>query len=240
MPSALVTGASRGIGAAVARRLARDGFDVALHYHEDEAGAEASRRAVEAEGRAAVVLRADLADPTEAWRIAEDAARALGGVDAFVANAGLYDRRRLAEMTGDAWRRSMAVNLDAPAATTQALLPHLGPGASVVFVSSVAAARGSAHGAAYAAAKAGLLGLTRSLARELAPVRVNAVAPGYVDTDMLAEDSPERRREREREVPLGRVGTPDDVAGAVSWLVGPDGAYVTGQVLHVDGGLWMG
>lgn len=241
VPSALVTGASRGIGAAVAKRLARDGFDVALHYHQDRAGVDATRKAVEKEGRTAEVLQADLADPTSAWHVAREATNVWGKLDAFVANAGLYDRRSLADMTGDAWRQTLAVDLDAPAVMAQALLPNLGPSASLVFVSSIVASRGTPHGAHYAAAKAGLVGLTRALALELAPkVRVNAVAPGYVDTDMIDGDSPERRAGREQEVPLGRVGSPEDVAGAVSWLCGPDSAYVTGQLLHINGGLWMG
>lgn len=233
---AFVTGASRGIGQAIAVRLAKDGFDVVVHYHQDADGAEATANRVRDAGRQALVLQADLGDVDAAWACAEAAGD--GGLDVFVANAGLYDRRGFEDMTGDAWRRTMAVDLDAPALMSQALLPHLTADARIVFISSVAAARGSTHGAHYSTAKAGLLGLTRSLALELAPRRVNAVLPGYIDTDMI-DDTPQRRAERETEVPLGRVGDPQDIAGTVSWLVGPDSAYVTGQAIQVNGGLWF-
>ncbi len=240
MPHALVTGASRGIGAAIAKRLVRDGYDVALHYHQDREGAEATAKAVETAGQTAVLLQADLRQAQAAWDLATAAADALGAISVFVANAGIYDRRPMQAMTHDAWRETMHVNLDAPAATTQALLPHFTPGARIVYVSSIVAARGSGHGAHYAAAKAGLLGLTRSLAKELAPIRVNALAPGYVQTDLLSDDTPEKTAERAKEVPLGRIGTPEEMAGVVSWLVGPDSAYVTGQVIHANGGLRTG
>ena len=184
---AFVTGSSRGIGQAIAVRLAQDGFDVVVHYHQDTDGAEATANMVRDTGREALVLQADLGGAEAAWACAEAAGR--GGLDAFVANAGLYDRRGFEDMTGDAWRRTMAVDLDAPALMTQALLPHLTTDARIVFISSVVAVRGSTHGAHYSTAKAGLLGLTRSLALELAPRRVNAVLPGYIDTDMI-DDTP--------------------------------------------------
>lgn len=242
MPTALVTGASKGIGAAVARRLARDGFDVLVHYNEDAAGAKRTVAAIRKLGRKAVALQADLGDGAQVRRLATEAAREAPTLQCIVHNAGLYDRQGMAQTDSAAWRATQDVNLDAPALLTHGLLPHLTEGGSLVFVSSIVAMRGSAHGAAYAAAKAGLLGLTRALALELAPrgIRVNAIAPGYVDTAILAGDSPARRKTRAAEVPLGRIGTPADVAGAVSFLAGPDAAYVTGTTLHVNGGLWMG
>ncbi len=237
---ALVTGASRGIGAAVARRLAEDGFDVIVHFAKHRAGADATAEAVREAGRRALVIQAGLGDPEAAWRLGEEAG-APGPLACIVNNAGVYDRRSMAQMTGQAWRATMAVNLDGPAAMCQAAQPRLAQGASIVHVSSIVAVRGTSHGAHYAASKAALLGFTKAQALELAPsVRVNAVCPGYVDTDMIGGDSQERRVAREREVPLGRVGSPEDVAGVVSFLCGSDSAYVTGQVLHVNGGLWMG
>lgn len=239
--AALVTGASKGIGAAVAKRLARDGFDVAVHHNTDAAGAKATAAAVRKAGRTAVVAKADLADPGGVAQLAEAVSEAFPRLHAIVHNAGFYDRRGLADLDEAAWRQTLQVDLEAPALLTRRLLPRLAEGASLVFVSSVVAARGSSHGPAYAAAKAGLVGLTRTLAQELAPrVRANAVAPGYIDTAMLGSDSAARRRSRAAEVPLGRVGSPEDVAGAVAFLCGPDSAYVTGTVLHVNGGLWIG
>lgn len=241
MPTALVTGASKGIGAAIARRLARDGFDVLVHYHKDAAGAKRTVAAVRSLHRKAEAIPADLSDEHQVRRLAVAVAKQAPKLHCVVHNAGLYERKSFAETDGAAWKATRTVDLDAPALLTHELLPRLAPGASIVFVSSIVAVRGSAHGAAYAAAKAGLLGLTRALALELAPgIRVNAVAPGYVDTAILAGDSPARRKARAAEVPLGRIGKPEDVAGAVSFLVGPDAAYVTGTTLHVNGGLWLG
>lgn len=241
MPAALVTGASKGIGAAVARRLALDGFDVAVHFHTDKLGAQRTAAAVKKAKRKAVLIQADLSSARDLDWLAEESTRQFRRIDALVHNAALYERRSFAEMSGQAWVNTRLVDLDAPAVLTHLLLDRLARDASIIFISSVAAVRGSKHGAHYTAAKAGLLGLTRALAQELAPrIRVNAVAPGYIDTAILADDSPARRKERIAEVPLGRIGEPDDVAAAVAYLAGPGSKYVTGQVLHVNGGLWMG
>jgi NAD(P)-dependent dehydrogenase (short-subunit alcohol dehydrogenase family) len=241
LPTALVTGASKGIGAAIARRLAEDGFDVAVHYHTDTAGARRTVEAVKKQKRKAVAIKADLSAPRDLDWLAQETTNAFSRLDCLVHNAGVYERRRFSEMTGSAWVATRLVDLDAPAVLTHLLLDKMARDSSIVFVSSIAAVRGSKHGAHYAASKAGLLGLAKSLALELAPrVRVNAVAPGYVDTAILEDDSPTKRKERTAEVPLERLGRPEDVAGAVSFLAGPDSRYVTGQVLHVNGGLWMG
>lgn len=241
MPAALVTGASKGIGAAIARRLAADGFDVVVHYHSDMPGARRTADAVKKLRRKAVLVKADLSSPRDLEWLAQESTRAFPRLDCLVHNAGIYERRSFSEMTGTAWVNTRLVDLDAPAVLTHLLLEKMARDSSIVFVSSIAAVRGSAHGAHYAASKAGLLGLAKSLALELAPkVRVNAVAPGYVDTALLEGDSPAKRKERTEEVPLARIGRPEDVAAAVSFLAGPDSRYVTGQVLHVNGGLWMG
>lgn len=222
VPTAFITGAARGIGLATARRFADDGYDLVLHHNRTPPA--------DVPGR---WVQADLADPEAAWACAEEA----GAVDVFVANAGAYHRTGLQGMEGTTWRRSMAVNLDAPAAMVQALLPRMASDGRIVFIGSIAAERGSAHGASYAAAKAGLEGLMRSLARELAPRTVNLVAPGYIDTDMIGEDTETRRAARAQEVPVGRVGRPEEVADAVAWLSSPGAAYTTGTTLRVNGGL---
>ncbi len=242
MPAALVTGASRGIGAAIARRLAADGFDIAIHYHQDAEGAAATADAVRALGREAAIYQADLGDLDAAASLAATVAQRFPELAVFVNNAGIYQRTSLADMAADDWRRTMSIDLDGPAILSQALAPWLAarPDAAIVHISSIVAVRGSTHGAHYTAAKAALLGLAKAQAREWAPLRVNAVCPGYIATDLLAQDTPERRAARANEVPMGRVGTPEDVAGVVAFLCSKDAGYVTGQTLHVNGGLWMG
>ncbi len=240
MPTALITGASRGIGAAIARRLARGGHDILIHYHQDATGAEATAAAVRDAGHDATVMQGDLADVDAMLRVADAAVNA-GDLCVFVANAGIYDRVGLAESDPTRWRRSLAVNLDAPAMMSRHMAPELSKNhGAIIHVSSIVASRGTAHGAAYAASKAALLGLTKAQALEWAPdIRVNAVCPGYIDTDMIGDDTAGRRADRIAEVPLGRIGTPRDVANAVAWLASSESGYMTGQTLHVNGGLFM-
>ncbi len=241
VPAALVTGASRGIGAAIARRLARDGRDVIIHYHQDEMGAKATAASVADHGQEAILIQGDLAENETAIAVAAEARDRCDDIDVFVANAGIYDRIGMASMEPIRWRRNLAINLDAPALMSRELEePLRGHHGIIVHVSSIVASRGTSHGAAYAAAKAALLGLTKAQALELAPdVRVNAVCPGYIDTDMIGDDTAERRAGRTLEVPLRRIGTPKDVSNVVAWLASPESSYVTGQAIHVNGGLWM-
>lgn len=237
---ALVTGSSRGIGRATALRLARDGADLLVHGHEHPAEAESTAEAVRALGRAASVVTADLANRDGPIEVARAVRDRWDSLDVLVHNAGPYPRRAFAEVSDDEWRTCFNTHVFGPAALTRELLGHLrrAPSGRIVFVSSVLAFAGSAHGAHYAAAKAAQLGLARSLARELAPeVTVNVVAPGSIDTAILAGDTPEQRRARERAIPLGRLGTAEDVANAIAFLASPAAAYLTGTTLHVNGGL---
>lgn len=243
MPGALVTGASRGIGRATALALARDGFDVLCAYHEQRSGAEGAAAEVRRLGRRAAVRQADVGDGKACEALVRDAERELGPLEAVVANAGIYERRAVLELTPEQWERTLRTNLTGAFHTVRPALPGMvqrGRG-SVVLVSSILGATGSSHGAHYASSKAGLLGLTKSLARELAPhgVRVNAVAPGAVETDILEGDTPEQRAARLRVIPLGRVGQPEEVAEAVAWPAGARASFVTGHVLHVNGGQLM-
>jgi len=242
-PIAIVTGGSRGIGLAIVKRLAKDGFDVAVCYNSNEAGAREGARAVEAAGRKAAVIRLDISDAGQCERAVADAVRALGGVDCLINNAGVYNRTRLQDLTVEEWDHGIAVNLSGAFYMSRAAIPHLKKSkqARIINVSSVLAHRGSDQGAHYTAAKAGILGLTKSLARELAPhgITVNTVAPGATDTAILARDTPEKRKAREKEVPLGRIGRPEDIAAAVAYLCAAEASYVTGQTIDVNGGLWM-
>lgn len=236
---ALVTGANRGIGRATALALARDGYDLVLHYRAHAGEAEEVARAVRTLGRSAELVAADLAKPTEVERLADLVLEDPAPLDALVHNAGEYPRTGLSEATPEAFRAILEVHAVAPLELTRRLSERLAaasPG-RVVFVSSVLATLGSARGAPYAAAKAAQLGLVRSLARELAPrVRVNAVAPGSIDTAILAGDSPPQRADRIRAVPLGRLGTPEDIASAIAFLVSPASSYLTGATVPVNGG----
>ncbi len=242
-PKVLVTGASRGIGAACAVRLAREGWDVAIHYNSGEAEASRVAREVEDAGGWATVLAADLGSVEECEDLVAEAAEALGGLDAVVANAGVYDRAHLADLPPERWERTISVNLSGTFHVVRTAVPHLkaSRNGSAVLLSSQLARIGSAHGAHYAASKTAIEGLTRALALELAPhdVRVNCVAPGMTRTQILDPYSEEELDRRAQGVPARRIGEPEDVAAAVALLVSEDASYMTGAVVHVNGGVLM-
>ena len=241
MPVALVTGASKGIGAACALALARRGHDLGLTYAQDREGAEATAARVRDAGRRAHVLRSEARDPADAERVVEEVEGTLGPLDALVANAGVTRDGPAVRMTGDAWREPIDVNLTGTMAAVRAALAGMarrGRGC-VVAVSSIVGVQGNAGQANYAASKAGIIGLVRALAREAGPsgVRVNAVAPGYVRTRLTDVLADERRERLLAATALGRLGEPEDVAGPVAFLCSPAAAFITGAVLAVDGGL---
>jgi 3-oxoacyl-[acyl-carrier protein] reductase len=237
---ALVTGGSRGIGRAAALLLAGAGADVALTFHTRADGAESTAREIERLGRQAYVAGGDLADPEVVDRLLIGVKREFGGLDIFVANAGIWPPEEvpMTKVPLERWRRTMAANLDSVFLSTRAALELMRPGGRVVIVSSTAGQRGEPFHSDYAATKGALIALTKSLAVECAPeIRVNCVAPGWVDTDMsspaLAADSQERIK---RSIPLQRIATAEEVAGPILFLCSALARHITGEILNVNGG----
>jgi NAD(P)-dependent dehydrogenase (short-subunit alcohol dehydrogenase family) len=240
MPWAVVTGGSRGIGAAACRALAVDGFDVAFTFRTDDAAARRTAQAIESAGREAMFTRVDLGqiDEVSAWSntVAEELRPQV-----LVANAAETFRGGLAAHTPEVVRRLFEVNVIALVELVRRLGPALASSAAgaIVTIASMNAVRGSANSLAYSASKAAVLGLTVSLAVELAPhVRVNAVAPGIIETDMNAEPlaDPSTVAAVARSLPLGRAGTADEVGRLIAWLAGPAASYITGGMFAADGG----
>jgi len=239
-PVALVTGGGRGIGAAIADRLAADGYDVLLTYNRSSKPAEMVVDAIRERGDDALAVKVDCADSGEVGLLGQHPWMERG-VDVLILNHGVYNRVQGSAMTLEDLKATMKTNFEGAVAVWKAVQPHLTQKARMVVVGSQLGTRGSPHGADYAASKAALSTWARSLAQSVGPEgkRVNILAPGYVDTDLLAGDSPEKRAQRENEVPLQRVGSPEDMASTVSFLVGPDSSYITGAILHVNGGLYL-
>ena len=238
--TALVTGGSRGIGRAVTLALAQAGADVALTFHTRADEAESTAREVQASGRRVFVGGGDLGDAEVVDRLLAGVKREFGGLDIFVANAGVWPAEEvpLAEMPLGRWRRTMVANLDSVFLSTRAALPLIRPGGRVVIVSSTAGQRGEAYHADYAATKGALIALTKSLAVEYAPeVVINCVAPGWVDTEMSTPAFSDDNRERiRRTIPLQRIATAEDIAGPILFLCSPLARHITGEVLNVNGG----
>ncbi len=238
---ALVTGASRGIGRAVSVALAAAGADVAINYSSDSGGAEETLRMVREKGVDAFIARADVSEYEGASSMFKDILARWGRLDILVNNAGITRDQLLARMKPDDWDSVLRVNLTgafncARLAARPMMRNRWG---RIVNMASVAGIAGNPGQVNYSAAKAGLIGMTRTLARELGPfgVTVNAVAPGLVETGMIRDIPAKAKEDLMSRIPLGRVATVDDVAGSVMFLASDAGSYVTGHVLVVDGGL---
>jgi 3-oxoacyl-[acyl-carrier protein] reductase len=239
---ALVTGASTGIGRAIAIALAEEGAHVAINYRHDEAGARQTAEAVEALGRRAMVVKADVTHAGEVEGMIELVTGAWQGLDVLVNNAGVVNRGPLLELTEAMWDEVVDVNLKGVFLCTQSAARWMKPRqtGAIVNISSMRGVEGGSSSAHYAAAKAGVIALTKTVARELAPdIRVNAVAPGYVETRIQSMLTDAQRETINAGTPLGRFGQPSEIARVVAFLASEDASYMTGQTLVVDGGRVM-
>jgi 3-oxoacyl-[acyl-carrier protein] reductase len=241
----LVTGASRGIGAAVARMFAERGDRVAVHYGARRERAEAVAAGLPGEGHA--VVGADLAEPEAVRAMVDAAAEALGGIDVLVNNAGVFEHHPITETTYEewqhGWQKTLGVNLTGAANVTWCAVQHMGEGGGhIVNVASRGAFRGEPKAPAYGASKAGIIAFGQSLARALGPhgIAVTSVAPGFTETDMAADELVgEKGEARRAESPLGRVATPEEVAAAVVFLASPEATMASGTVLDVNGASFL-
>lgn len=241
MSTVLITGASRGIGAQCALRFAREGCDVAINYHHSEESAMALVKEIEALGVRVCALQADVADSMQVRKMFDTVRAQLGAVDVLVNNAGIAHVGLLTDMTDHEWRRLIDTDLSGTFyCCREALLDMIRAHSGVIVnIASMWGEAGASCEAAYSAAKAGVIGLTKALAKEVGPsgVRVNAVSPGVVMTDMMASFSEEDVAALKDETPLMQLGAPEDIADAVLFLASEKARFITGQVLSVNGGM---
>jgi 3-oxoacyl-[acyl-carrier protein] reductase len=241
--SAIVTGGSRGIGKAIALRLAQQGADVCFSYASNSSAADETAKEIEALGRKALAVQADVTQPEAAEALVKQAIDVFGKVDILVNNAGITRDDLIMRMSTDAWREVLETNLFGAFYTLKAVTrPMLrAKGGRIINITSVSGQAGQTGQANYSSAKAGLIGLTKAAARELASrgITVNAVAPGFVLTELTQDLADDLKAQITDRTPLGRFGTTDEIAYAVAFLASDEAAYITGQVLAVDGGLVM-
>ncbi len=239
--TALVTGASGGIGRAVCLALAKDGFDIAVHYNSNEAKAREIAEQIKALGRSAVTIKADLSAPEGCKQLVSKCVESLGGIYALVNNAGVTKDGLVMRMTDEQFDSVVRANLNSCFCCTREASSYMlkARQGRIINITSIVGIIGNAGQANYAASKAGIIGLTKSCAREFAKrgVCVNAVAPGFIETAMTDGLSEDVKEKMLSSIPLGRFGSPEDIAGAVSFLCGDNASYITGQVMVVDGGM---
>jgi 3-oxoacyl-[acyl-carrier protein] reductase len=240
---ALVTGSGRGIGRAIALKLAEAGASVVVNDIGDAAPVEAVVKEIKAMGGQALPVLADVSSAAEVERLVAEATSAYGRIDILVNNAGIARDQLLLRMTEEEWDRVLAVDLKSVFLCTRAVLKYMVKErrGRIISIASVVGMVGNAGQANYAAAKAGIIGFTRTVAKEVASrgITVNAIAPGFIDTEMTQGLKAEWKEELKKRIPLGRLGSPQDVAEAVAFLASDAAGYITGQVLVIDGGMAM-
>jgi 3-oxoacyl-[acyl-carrier protein] reductase len=238
---ALVTGAARGNGKAIALSFAEEGANVLVNDIDLELAAKLAKD-IKDLGRQALAVKANVSKTADVEKMVAEALREFGRIDILVNNAGIFRKAFAVEMTDEQWDETIRVDLKGVFNCCRAVIAPMTRHnyGRIVNISSIDGLRGCSGYAHYAAAKAGVIGLTRSLARELAPygICVNAVAPGMIDTDMTKDRIAKYKHDYEKQIPLGRIGKPKDVAGAVTFLASDEASYMTGQTINVDGG-WV-
>jgi NAD(P)-dependent dehydrogenase (short-subunit alcohol dehydrogenase family) len=239
--TALISGASRGIGRAIAIRFAEHGAFVGINYNSSKNAAEETLRIIESKKGTGMLLKGDIANIGDVKKVVNKFVEKAKYIDILVNNAGIYERNEFRNLSAATWRRVIDVNLTGCYNLCKCSLPYIREGGRIIFISSQLAFKGSSHGADYASSKAGMLGLMRSLALELAPkkILVNAIAPGTIDTDVIAHYTEEMRRKRESEIPLGRLGKPEEIADVCLFLASDMASYITGETINVNGGLYI-
>lgn len=238
--TALITGGSRGIGAETARRLAEAGYAVAIGYHRSEGEALALAHQLTAQGHTAMAVRGDVSDPVQVEKMVDNVLEKFCQLDILVCSAGVAWQGLLCDMSDADWRRVRGTDLDGVFHCCRAVYRHMvgRKTGRIITISSMWGRSGASCEVGYSAAKAGVVGFTRALAKELGPsgVTVNCIAPGVIETDMVQSLGAQTLADLAEETPMGRLGTPADVAEAVLWLASDAAGFVTGQVLGVDGG----
>lgn len=239
--TALITGGSRGIGRAIAKRFASNGCFVGINYVKNTKAAEKTLRTIQKQSYNGMLLKGDISKDQEVNNIISSLVHQRKQIDILIHNAGIYLRHNFNDISKKEWNTVLNVNLNSAFTLTQKILPHMNKGGRIIFISSQLAFKGTSHGADYATSKAGLLGLTRSLSLELAEekILVNAIAPGTINTDIIADYTKEQRQKREDEIPLHRIGEPEDVADVCLFLASDLARYITGETINVNGGLYI-
>ncbi len=238
--NAIVTGASRGIGRAIAIKFAENGAFVGINYIKNDEMASNTLKIVKSYSDG-ILLKGDVGDSKEAKEIVDNFIGVAKRIDILVNNAGIYKRKKIFELDEEQWDETLRINLKSCYNMCKNALTYMHEGGKIIFISSQLALKGSSHGADYAASKSGMLGFMRSLALELASrkINVNAIAPGTIDTDLILGYSKKEREERIKEIPLGRIGKPEDVANVCLFLASNLADYITGETINVNGGLYI-
>lgn len=238
---ALVTGASRGIGRAIALRLAKEGYTVALNYCQNERSALRAAEVLSAFGKEGMLCRADVTREHAVQEMVRAVEDRLGPIDLLVNNAGIAEQALFTDLTAAQWKRMMDVHVNGAFYTSSAVLPSMirRKSGCIINIASMWGQTGASCEVHYSTAKAALIGMTKALAKEVGPsgIRVNCVSPGAVETDMMAGFSEEDKAAIADETPLGRLGKPEEIAAAVAFLASDDAAFITGQVLAPNGGM---